>query len=109
MRNFIQFGADFHDPSRLADLAASLTSGEGQELQRVLEEVRVPERVEASLVLLRKEANLLKLQQDIGALYCWGSLLFGLRSPPHTHTHTHPPPQASAWKKRSARISGGTS
>ena len=76
MRNFIQFGADFHDPSRLADLAASLTSGEGAELQRVLEEVRVPERVEASLVLLRKEANLLKLQQDIGT-FCLEVFIFG--------------------------------
>ncbi len=66
MRNFIQFGADFHDPSRLADLAASLTSGDGTALQMVLEELRVPERIEQSLVLLRKEANLLQLQQDIG-------------------------------------------
>ena len=66
MRNFIQFGADFHDPSRLADLAASLTSGDGVALQMVLEELRVPERIEQSLVLLRKEANLLQLQQDIG-------------------------------------------
>ena len=66
MRNFIQFGADFHDPSRLADLAASLTSGDGAALQNVLEELRVPERIEQSLVLLRKEANLLQLQQDIG-------------------------------------------
>lgn len=66
MRNFIQFGADFHDPSRLADLAASLTSGDSHALQLVLEELSVPERTEQSLILLRKEANLLKLQQDIG-------------------------------------------
>lgn len=66
VRNFIQFGADFHDPSRLADLAASLTSGDAAALQMVLEELRVPERIEQSLVLLRKEANLLQLQQDIG-------------------------------------------
>eukprot|EP00889_Picochlorum_renovo_P004149 jgi/Picre1/31179/NNA_006533.t1 len=66
MRNFIQFGADFHDPSRLADLAASLTSGDAHALQLILEEVSVPERIEQSLILLRKEANLVKLQQDIG-------------------------------------------
>ena len=66
MRNFIQFGADFHDPSRLADLAASLTSGDSHALQLVLEELSVPERTEQALILLRKEANLVKLQQDIG-------------------------------------------
>lgn len=66
MRNFIQFGADFHDPSRLADLAASLTSGDSHALQLILEELSVPERTEQALILLRKEANLLKLQQDIG-------------------------------------------
>ena len=66
MRNFIQFGADFHDPSRLADLAASLTSGDSHALQLILEELSVPERTEQALILLRKEANILKLQQDIG-------------------------------------------
>ena len=66
MRNFIQFGADFHDLSRLADLAASLTSGDAAALQAVLEELSVPERAEKSLLLLRKEAELVKLQQDIG-------------------------------------------
>ena len=66
MRNFIQFGADFHDLSRLADLAASLTSGDSAALQAVLEELSVPERAARSLLLLRKEAELVKLQQDIG-------------------------------------------
>jgi len=66
MRNFIQFGADFHDLSRLADLAASLTSGDSAALQAILEELSVPERAERSLLLLRKEAELVKLQQDIG-------------------------------------------
>lgn len=66
MRNFIQFGSDFHDLSRLADLAASLTSGDAASLQAILEELNVPARAEASLLLLRKEAELVKLQQDIG-------------------------------------------
>lgn len=66
MRNFIQFGADFHDLSRLADLAASLTSGDAPALQAVLEDLCVPDRAERSLLLLRKEAELVKLQQDIG-------------------------------------------
>ena len=66
MRNFIQFGADFHDLSRLADLAASLTSADAAALQEVLEDLSVPERAERALLLLRKEASLVKLQQDIG-------------------------------------------
>lgn len=66
MRNFIQFGADFHDLSRLADLAASLTSADAAALQEVLEDLSVPDRAERSLLLLRKEAELVKLQQDIG-------------------------------------------
>ena len=39
-----QFGADFHDLSRLADLATSLTSGDSTALQAVLEQLSVPER-----------------------------------------------------------------
>lgn len=66
MRNFIQFGADFHDLSRLSDLAASLTSSDAVSLQGVLEELNVPERAEKALILLRKESELVKLQQDIG-------------------------------------------
>lgn len=66
MRNFIQFGADFHDLSRLSDLAASLTSSDSKALQDILEELNVPERAEKALLLLRKETELVKLQQDIG-------------------------------------------
>lgn len=66
MRNFIQFGADFHDLSRLADLAASLTSGDAASLQMVLEELSVPERASQSLLLLKKEVELCRLQADIG-------------------------------------------
>jgi Lon-like ATP-dependent protease len=66
MRNFIQFGADFTDLSRLADLAASLTSSDAGPLQAALEELAVPERAAAALLLLKKEAELVKLQQDIG-------------------------------------------
>ncbi|KAL4437435.1 hypothetical protein ABPG75_004574 [Micractinium tetrahymenae] len=66
MRNFIQFGADFHDLSRLADLATSLTSGDSKALQAVLEQLDVPERANQALVLLKKEVELCKLQADIG-------------------------------------------
>ena len=40
----LQYGADFHDLSRLADLGASLTTGSAEALQAVLEELVVPER-----------------------------------------------------------------
>ena len=40
----MQFGADFHDLSRLADLAASLTTADSEAIQGVLEELVVPER-----------------------------------------------------------------
>ncbi|EFN59870.1 hypothetical protein CHLNCDRAFT_33715 [Chlorella variabilis] len=66
MRNFIQFGADFHDLSRLADLATSLTSGDSAALQAVLEQLSVPERAHQALVLLKKEVELCRLQADIG-------------------------------------------
>ncbi len=66
MRSFMQFGADFHDLSRLADLAASLTSADARALQAVLDELAVPERAAAALLLLKKEAEIVKLQADIG-------------------------------------------
>ncbi|KAI3429896.1 hypothetical protein D9Q98_010207 [Chlorella vulgaris] len=66
MRNFIQFGADFHDLSRLSDLATSLTSGDSAALQAVLQQLSVPDRAHQALVLLKKEVELCRLQADIG-------------------------------------------
>ncbi|KAK2078600.1 hypothetical protein QBZ16_003440 [Prototheca wickerhamii] len=66
MRNFIQFGADFHDLSRLADLAASLTTADAEALQGCLEELAVPQRAQQVLLLLKKEVDLCRLQADIG-------------------------------------------
>lgn len=67
LKSFAALGGDFHDPGRLADVAASLCSAPGEELQRsVLEELRVPERAAAALLLLKKEAELCRLQADIG-------------------------------------------
>ena len=67
LKSFAALGGDFHDPGRLADMAASLCSAPGEELQRsVLEELRVPERAAAALLLLKKEAELCRLQADIG-------------------------------------------
>jgi len=67
LKSFAALGGDFHDPGRLADVAASLCSAPGEELQKsVLEELRVPERASAALLLLKKEAELCRLQADIG-------------------------------------------
>ncbi|RMZ56492.1 hypothetical protein APUTEX25_001339 [Auxenochlorella protothecoides] len=66
MRNFIQFGADFHDLSRLSDLAASLTTADAGALQACLEELGVAERAAQVLLLVKKEVELCRLQADIG-------------------------------------------
>jgi ATP-dependent Lon protease len=53
------------DPERLADLAAALTTADGQELQQVLETFDVRHRIDHVLVLLKKEVELSKLQGKI--------------------------------------------
>ena len=53
------------DPGRLADFAASLTTAEGHELQHVLAEFDVRHRIDRTLVLLRREVEVAKLQQKI--------------------------------------------
>jgi ATP-dependent Lon protease len=53
------------DPGRLADFAASLTTASGMELQEILETFEVRERIDRTLVLLKKELELSKLQQKI--------------------------------------------
>ncbi|RPI29212.1 MAG: endopeptidase La [Acidobacteria bacterium] len=53
------------DPGRLADFAASLTMAEGHELQQVLAEFDVRHRIDRTLVLLRHEIEVSKLQQQI--------------------------------------------
>jgi ATP-dependent Lon protease len=53
------------DPGRLADFAASLTTAEGPELQQVLAEFDVRHRIDRTLVLLRRELEVAKLQQKI--------------------------------------------
>jgi len=56
---------DANDPYRLADFAASITTGSPEELQAVLEE-RDPEvRLHKALVLLNKEREVSKLQKEI--------------------------------------------
>ena len=44
LKNFVVFGAEFDDPSRLSDMGASLTTGSDDVLQGILEELSVPAR-----------------------------------------------------------------
>jgi len=54
------------NPEYLADMGAALSSAETQELQAILEEKDVRERLYKSLSLLKKELELSKLQQRLG-------------------------------------------
>jgi len=53
------------DPSRLADFAVTLTSAGREDLQDILETFGIGERLEKSLILLRKEREVMELQQKI--------------------------------------------
>jgi len=53
------------DPSHLADFAASLTTADRYQLQEVLEEVELLPRMERVLLLLNKELELAKTQNQI--------------------------------------------
>ncbi|MBT3226173.1 MAG: endopeptidase La [Deltaproteobacteria bacterium] len=56
---------DVNQPGMLADLSASMTTTSGQELQRILELIDVPKRIEEVLVLLKNEVEISKLQAKI--------------------------------------------
>lgn len=56
---------DSSKPGVLADLSASLTSSEPAELQEVLETINVKKRMRKVLLLLKKEVDLIHLQQEI--------------------------------------------
>ena len=64
---FFPTRVDANDPYRLADFCASLTTGSPQELQAVLEETDAELRLHKALVLLTKEREVSKLQQEISA------------------------------------------
>ncbi|WP_136808551.1 endopeptidase La [Desulfosediminicola flagellatus] len=53
------------DPSALADFSASMTTSSGSDIQKILELEDVRKRIEASLVLLRKELEISKLKAQI--------------------------------------------
>lgn len=54
------------NPVYLCDLGASLSAAEPAELQAIMEEVDIPERLMLALALLKKELELSKLQAKIG-------------------------------------------
>ncbi|CAI5730818.1 unnamed protein product [Hyaloperonospora brassicae] len=56
---------DIHNPYKLADFAASVTSADGDELQQVMEEVSCEGRLKKALELITKELELSKVQQII--------------------------------------------
>jgi len=56
---------DLAHPGRLADVSASLTSAAAPELQKVIEAFGLEERMSQALVLLKKELEISKLQQEI--------------------------------------------
>ncbi len=53
------------DPSALADFSASMTTSSGVEIQKILETRDVRKRLEAVLVLLKKELEISKLKAQI--------------------------------------------
>ena len=64
LQYFLQ-NADINNPSLLADYAAGLTSADSAELQDILNTFDVKERLSKSLLLLKKELEVSKLQEDI--------------------------------------------
>ncbi|KAJ1912635.1 ATP-dependent Lon protease pim1 [Mycoemilia scoparia] len=58
-------GNVFEDPARLADFAAAVSAGESQELQDILEERHVEQRLEKALLVLKKELMNAQLQNKI--------------------------------------------
>ncbi len=57
--------SDFTEPGKLADFAVALTTANREELQEVLETFDLHTRIDRSLLLLRKELDLSKLQNTI--------------------------------------------
>jgi len=53
------------DPSRLADFAATLTSAEKEDLQQILSTVSIIPRLGKTLLLIKKELELSRLQAEI--------------------------------------------
>ncbi|MGB0713243.1 MAG: endopeptidase La [Gammaproteobacteria bacterium] len=56
---------DPNEPSALCDFAASMTTSERDELQAVLETAPILERMEKTLLLLKKELEVVRIQSEI--------------------------------------------
>jgi len=63
--SFFPSRIDSNDPYKLADVAATLTTGTPEELQAILEDNDAERRLHKALVLLSKERAVSKLQQEI--------------------------------------------
>jgi ATP-dependent Lon protease len=57
--------SDFTEPGKLADFSVALTTASREELQDILETFNIVERINKSLVILKKELDLSKLQNSI--------------------------------------------
>lgn len=57
--------SDFTEPGKLADFAVALTTAGREELQEILEAFDVQSRIDKTLILLKKELDLSKLQSSI--------------------------------------------
>jgi len=57
--------SNLHDPGRLADFAAALTTATGAELQEILETISIRARLKKVLVLLKKEIEISAVQAKI--------------------------------------------
>lgn len=56
---------EIHEAGKLADFGAALSTAEAEELQTVLGTLDVTKRIEKTLLLLKKELELSKLQAEI--------------------------------------------
>jgi ATP-dependent Lon protease len=57
--------SDFTEPGKLADFAVALTTASRNELQEVLETLKIQDRIGKALVLLKKELDVSRLQNTI--------------------------------------------
>lgn len=63
--SFLLDRMNVNDPATLADLSASMTTATGEELQKILEIESVRERIEQSLLLIKREVEISKIKAQI--------------------------------------------
>ncbi|MCE9613080.1 MAG: endopeptidase La [Lentisphaerae bacterium] len=64
--NLFMSRSNLHEPGRLADFSAALTTASGPELQEILATLSIRDRLRKALVLLKKEIDVSKIQAQIG-------------------------------------------